>query len=237
MAFGAVRGTLTGGVNDITDPTNATSAGVAVSVGDLVFAAAFVQTGASTTAVTDNLGNTYTPTASVDAGNVTLEGYWSRVTVAGTLTTLAFAATASTFNCVVHGVAFEGPFAESPLDKAPAGLVDALSTALVCPATGTLAQADELVIAVATLNGNAVITADSPNLLAIENNSSTSITGAIGYQVVAETTSVAPAFTVTIASTDDATATFSFMKAADEEPEAGATPARSGFGIRLGIGL
>jgi hypothetical protein len=236
MAFGAVLGTLTGGVNDITDPTNATGS-QAVSVGDLVFAAAFVQTGASTTAVTDNLGNTYTPTASVDAGNVTLEGYWSRITVAGTLTTLAFAATASTFNCVVHGVAFEGPFAESPLDAAPAGTTNVLTDTFACPATGVLAQADELVVAVAVLNGNAVITADAPNLLAIENNSSTSLTGAIGYQVVAATTSVTPTFTVTVTPTANAMSTFSFKKAADEEPEAGAVPARSGFGIRLGIGL
>src|SRR5687767_1068808 len=102
MAFGALKGVLQVAANSITNPTTATHAGISVVVGDLVFAVLSEQTSLTVTGWTDNLGNTYTPlNAGDDPGAITARAAWSRVTVAGTLTQVIAAATASANN-VVH---------------------------------------------------------------------------------------------------------------------------------------
>src|SRR5687767_1058080 len=120
MAFGDVLGTFSVAANSITNPTDATGTAT-VAVGDLVYCVLVQQTALTVTAVTDNLGNTYTATnAGNDAGAVTARAFYSRVTVGGSLTTLSAAATASANNVVFIGVAFQGPFIAPPIDANPA---------------------------------------------------------------------------------------------------------------------
>jgi hypothetical protein len=211
--FGLMLGTLTGSLTDIVNPTVATGS-VAVAVGDVAVVCFTEQTTMTATAVTDNLGNTYAAiSAAIDGGIVAIRGYWSRVSVAGTLTTVNVAVTAGTHNGTVIVAAFQGPFAASPVDANPAGTTNALTTTFACPATGTLAQASELVVSYTGMDGNKTITAVSPNVLALRVNSATTITSAMGYQVVASTASVAPEFNVTVVATVNAMGTVSFKKA------------------------
>jgi len=196
MAFGDLLGTLGGNASSI-GATNDLTGSVAVDIGDLVYVLFGQQTNLTATGATDDLGNTYTPTnAGTDPGTGTGRAFWSRVTVAGTLTTITVAATASSNDWAAGAAVIEGPFAESPLDANPANLTDS-SSPYTCPATGTLAQADEVVMAGMTDAGLGVATiaATSPNLLAIRRANSTNIVAAIGHQTVSATTSVAPEFT------------------------------------------
>src|SRR5215211_5595091 len=95
MAFGDLKGTLVVNANSITNPI-AAAGSVAVNIGDLVYAVFAEQLTVTVTTVSDNLGNTYTATAAgTDAGTSTGRAYWSRVTVAGTLTSVSAVATAS----------------------------------------------------------------------------------------------------------------------------------------------
>ena len=72
MAFGGLKGTLTGAGNSVTNPS-VLSGSVSVAVGDLVFGVFGQQTALTATAtITDNLGNTYAyQNAGTDAGNAT----------------------------------------------------------------------------------------------------------------------------------------------------------------------
>jgi hypothetical protein len=211
--FGNLLGTLTGNIADIVNPAVATGS-VAVAVGDLVLAVLVEQTAQTATACADNLGNTYTAvSAGVDGGTVAHRGYYSRVTVAGTLTSVSFTVTGGTHNACMIAAAFQGPFAVSPVDAIPTATTNVLATSIPCPATGTLAQADELVACYLSINGNQTITADSPNLLALRANSTTVQSGAIGYQKVSATTTVTPAFTVGVTPTVSNMSTVTFKKA------------------------
>ena len=97
MAFGDSKGSLTANVGSVTNPTNLTWS-VVVAVGDLVFVDFGQQTNLTATdTVTDNLGNTYVAVnAGTDAGSVSIRCFYTRVTVAGTLTQISVPATAST---------------------------------------------------------------------------------------------------------------------------------------------
>src|SRR5258707_148904 len=102
MAFGDVRGTLNGAGVSTTNPSDATGS-VSVSVGDLIVAVFGEQVALGVTAATDNLGNTYTAqNAGTDSGASTGRMFYSRATVAGTLTAVHFAvpATTNNFSCV-----------------------------------------------------------------------------------------------------------------------------------------
>jgi hypothetical protein len=214
VAFGALKGTLQLAVNSVANPTTAAGS-VAVVVGDLVFAVLHEQATLTSTGATDNLGNTYTPVnAGSDAGAATSRAYYSRVTNAGTLTGVSIAATASTNNAVAVAAVIEGPFATSPLDANPANITNDTSSPYTCPATGTLAQASEVVMCWFThASGGGALTATSPNLLAVSLATQTILTGAIGYQVVSATTSVAPAWTAAAVPTTDVLGTASFKAA------------------------
>ncbi len=194
MAFGALKGTLTVSLASITNPTSAVGS-VSVSVGDLVFAVLNQQTALTVTAWADNLGNTYTPlNAGNDVGAITGRAAWARVTTAGTLTSVDATCTASA-NDVNHVVAvIEGPFATSPLDANPANGTTDVTTPYVCPATGTLAQASEVVMCFVCRGTTTVMNADSPNLKAIQATEGTQASVTIGYQTVAATTTVSPGF-------------------------------------------
>ena len=198
MAQGDLRGTLKGTANSITNPFNATGS-VVVSVGDLVYAAFAEQNTFTGTTVTDNLGNTYAAVAAAgDAGNITGRAYYSRVTTAGTLTTVSLAATSGSNNASVVVAVIEGPFATSPLDTAPANSAPGdVASPFTCPSSGTLSTANEMVMCFATRNSNTAYSATSPNLKADEEFSQATAGTTVGYQKVSATTAVAPEFTGT----------------------------------------
>ena len=207
MAQGDLKGTLKATAASITNPFDATGS-VSVAVGDLVFGTISEQTSLTATAATDNLGNTYAAVnAGTDAGNVAIRSFYARVTVAGTLTAVHFAATGSTNDVSCVADAFEGPFEVSPLDANPTNTTDA-TTPFTCPATGTLAQASELIVSAIALGGNqSGLAADSPFTtggVANRNNTTT----AHGYRKVAATTTVTPSFSGVSATAAQTTASF-----------------------------
>src|SRR5258708_6900151 len=122
MAFGDLIGTLTGNGVSVTNPSNTTTGSVVVAVGDLVVGVMSEQSALTATAVTDNLGNTYTAQNAgtwSGAGGTSGRMFYSRVSVAGTLTVCHFAATASSDNYSVAVAAFTGPFVAPPIDANP----------------------------------------------------------------------------------------------------------------------
>lgn len=207
MAQGDLRGTLTGSVSAITNPMVA-SGSVAVLTGDLVFGTISQQTNLTATdTITDNLGNTYTyVNAGTDAGTVSIRSFWSRVTIAGVLTTVNVPTTASTNDASVVADVIEGPFQPSPLDANPANTTDGTSP-FTCPATGTLAQADEVVMAAISLAANQTVAATSPSVLCGTVARANASTGQ-SRRVVSSTSSVTPEFTGTLATAAQVTASF-----------------------------
>lgn len=193
MAFGDLKGTLGAHALNV-GSTNDLTGSVSVSVGDLVFAAFSQQNNLTASGASDNLGNSYSAlNAGTDAGIATGRAFWARVTTAGTLTAVTVSATSSANNFAGAAAVIEGPFATSPLDANPANNTDAASP-FTCPATGTLAQADEVVMCYHSSSSPDAKTATSPNLLAKEELGS-ACAATIGYQTVSATTSVAPEFT------------------------------------------
>jgi len=218
---GDLRGTLTGQVPSVTNPMVATGS-VVVSVGDLVFGTMSQQTQlTATTTITDNLGNTYAfVNAGTDAGFVSGRSFYSRVTVAGTLTTVNVPAVASGSSASIVVDVIAGPFKTSPLDANPANTTDAVSP-FTCPATGTLAQASEVVMAAISIATNTTPAATSPSTITgvvARDNVST----AQSRRVVSATTSVTPEFTAG-SSTDavQTTASFKIVSGAEVAADAG----------------
>lgn len=221
MAFGGLKGTLAGNAGSITNPA-VCSGSVVVAVGDLVVAVCGQQTSLTVTACSDNLGNTYSAqNAGTDGGTPTGRMFYARVTVGGTLTAVNFATTASTNDWAGLAAVIEGPFAVSPLDANPANITSDVSSPFTCPSSGTLARAGEVVIAWGAANQSTVWAATSPNLLAGNANNSTNIKVAIGYQAVASTSAVAPAFTAAANPTQCVLGTASFKRAWEIAADAG----------------
>jgi hypothetical protein len=202
MAQGDLKGTLSTSGASI-GATNDLAGSVSVSVGDLVVAVLGQVVNLTASGATDNLGNTYTAqNAGSDAGNMTGRMFYSLVTNAGTLTTITIAASASANDFSAAAGVFEGPFIDPSIDANPANDTGDATSPFTCPATGTLAQADELVIAWGAANivtsGGSSWAATSPNLLAATISGGTGTVTTLGYQVVAATTSVVPAFTAAV---------------------------------------
>ncbi len=233
MAFGDLKGGVTAisvAANSITNPTDAVGS-VAVALGDLIFVVVGEQTSVTATTVTDNLGNGYSATnAGTVAGTSTGRAYYSRVTVAGTLTTVHVAATGSTHNVAIDACVFTGPFLTSPLDANPANITTQVTSPFTAPATGTLAQPDELVVSWAVATGSTVWSATSPNTLGAQTATQAILHTVIGYQTVGATTTVSPAFTAGSNPTDSVLGTSSFKQ---DEPVWGNTLylTRSQWGI------
>jgi hypothetical protein len=212
MAFGGLKGTLTAN-GASTTASNSLTGSVVVAVGDLVWVAFGEENVIFATTVSDNLGNTYTAlNAGTDAGITTLKCYWSRVTVAGTLTSVAVAASATTNNWAGVVAVIEGPFATSPLDANPANTTADITSPFTCPATGTLAQADEVVMCSGVRDVASAWSATSPNLKALEVTTQINPSVVVGYQLVAATTTVSPEFTAAANPTADVLTTASFKK-------------------------
>ena len=214
MGFGALEATFTVAANSITNPTVlALSTGSAVAnIGDLVYVVVGEQIAVTATAVTDNLGNSYASTQTgTDAGTATGIAFFSRVTVAGTITAINVAATASTNNVACVAALFEGPFKVSPRDANPTNITSDVTSPFTCPASGTLTNATELIIGWGVATGNAVWTASAPNILADQIATQAVLKVALGYQTVTATTTTSPAFTGTNP-TEAVLGTTSFMR-------------------------
>ena len=214
MAFGDVRGTLTGGNNSIPASFATTAGSISVSVGDLILTVVGQQTNLTVTACGDNLhgGSTHTAVnAGTDSGTVTGRAFWHRVTTAGTLTTVTAVCSSSTNDGSISVVVLEGPFRASPLDANPANVQDT-TTPFTGPATGTLSQADEYIAAFYAKDVNTVFTASSPNVIRVNQQQSANICTGIGGYVVSATTTQSPAWTGGGAVSSDVLITASFRK-------------------------
>src|SRR5262245_30695993 len=197
MAFGDKRGNLSVTAGSTTNPTNATGS-VSVSVGDVVFIAVAERAVVTAGTVTDNLGHTYTQFNAGSTSVVGVKGYYLRVTSSGTLTQISVAATASSADIAISASVHEGPVVVSPLDSNPANATDS-TTPFTCPATGTLAQADELVVAwMGCGNGKTDILATSPMTLSqnvASGGGANTAAIATAFKVVSATTTTTPEFT------------------------------------------
>lgn len=209
MAQGDQRGSaLTASLASVANPTNLSGSVAGVAVGDLIFGVFAQQTNLTATdTITDNLGNTY---SFVNAGtistSVSIRCFYSRVTNAGTLTQIQVPATASTNDCSAAAVVIEGPFVAPPLDANPANATDG-TTPFDCPATGTLAQANEVVMAAIAIASNQTPSVTSPSVDAggvARNNASCRVS----RRTVSATTTVTPQFTGTNANAAETTASF-----------------------------
>jgi hypothetical protein len=222
MAFGALKGTFEAAA---TSPGTgfAATGSIAVSVGDLVVVALGSRgTGGNPITFTDNLGHNYTEETNSDATSRCIYPAWVRITTAGTLTSVSFSQTSDAGDkAMVVGV-FEGPFdATDPLDVVLPGNTADTAEPWPCPATGTLAQADELIIGM-IVHGNGIVegqyTATAPfSMVEQESSNGTSANScAIGmcYQVVSATTTQTPQFEQNTASSTQGTSryTLSFKK-------------------------
>ncbi len=195
MSFAGLKGILQGNGNSVANPTTATGS-VAVVVGDLVFVVFGQQTNLTAGTVTDNLGNTYSAlNAGTDAGNVTGRPYYSRVTVAGTLTTISVTATASNNDYAVLAAVVEGPLELISLDANIANITSDVVSPFTAPSPGTLGQDTEILIGWGVADQSTAWVATSPNLLAGNVANSNSVKVAIGYQATSSVTPTAPAFT------------------------------------------
>ena len=224
MAFGDLRGTLVGNGNSVTNPSDLIGS-VAVSVGDLVYVVFGQQTGLTASGVTDDLGNTYTAlNAGNDPGTPTARAFYSRVTTGGTLTTVSVAATASANDYAGVVAVIEGPFVTSPLDANPANGTNDVTSPFTCPATGTLAQANEAVLCFYCATSNATFSATSPNLLATQRGNASAVKVVVGHQTVAATTTVSPEFTGTNPTGQSILGTASFKKSTNTNYDITITP-------------
>lgn len=214
MAFGSKRGDFYPATAAVTNPFAGTGS-IAVTAGDLGIAA-FVERGNLTVGTgTDNLGNTWTPVSNgVDAGTATLRIYYCRFPSSGTLTSVSFTTTASNDDAAIAIPIFEGPFAESPLDKNPDPIQNDVASPLVFPPTGVLSQADELIVGVLS-SANGVADSNitkTPMLFASDagGTGANSVHAYIGYQVVSSTDSVTPSWTTSAIGGSTVLATLSF---------------------------
>lgn len=215
MAFGNVLGTLSG--SNVSVPATFSATGsVAVVQGDLIISVIAEQTSLTVSAVTDNLGNVYTAqNAGTDAGTSTGRMFYSRVSKPGTLTSVDATCTASGDDAAHAVVCFAGPFSTPPIDRNIANGASDISSPFTGPATGTLAQAVELILSWAVL-ANTVNPPDwvgSGSLVKRLGVSPSTVIGAvIGSYVVAATTTQTPAWTGTNPSTDDVLGVATFMQ-------------------------
>jgi hypothetical protein len=208
-----VIATAEGGGASTTNPTSLTGLSWVVKAGDAVVIAIVEQGAAPTaTAVTDNLGHTYT---AVDANGNSVGGtcammqFQTIVTVPGTITDINVAATASANDIALKAEAYNGPF--SGLDAAPDIAQDS-ATPFESNLTGTLSQPSELVVGHVGANNNiSTITATAPGTLAGATASGGTRRAAALYINTEATTSIRASFVGT--STGGLVGVMSFARA------------------------
>ncbi len=211
MAFGDLLGTAMSATAASIGNSIATSTGSAtVAVGDVVFCAVGQQTGLNAVGCSDNLGNVYTSTnVGLDSGTATGRAFYSVVTKPGGITAVTADTTGGgTNDGAIAACAFQGPF-YSVIDSNP-GLVEDVASGFDCPATGTLLDAIELVIAWATMGAGVTTWAATSPMTMRVNVATANIGVAIASKVTAVVTTTTPQFTNAVNPTDDVLGTNSF---------------------------
>lgn len=179
-----------------TSASMAMSSAVTVKAGDLVVVVVGEQIGApSSTGVSDDLSNTWNGLTAGGGGNVGGRLWWSIITNAGSMTVTVTGGTSSADDSANTLCVYEGPFAASPVDVESSAVYNASAAGpWSTPATGTLAQAAELIIAWFTGQGGfGDIQPSAPFTLSkkVSNN----IVNAVASLVVNSTDSVTATFT------------------------------------------
>lgn len=174
-----------------------------VAIGDVAVVAFADQVGGSSPTIADDLGNTWIPLSGPTTNTVRASKWYSIIANPGIMTvTITFGSSAAS-RAGVLAVWDASAFGASPLDKNITNANDS-TTPYDCPTSGTLAQADEIVLGfvfVAGIEGN-INTVTSPSTLAVAygstgGNAATNSSVAISYRKVTATTAVAPQFTGT----------------------------------------
>lgn len=176
-----------------------TSTSLTVSVGDLVFVAFGSKASPTTVTFSDNLGNTWTSLTS-NSTSACLFAAYTVVTVAGSMTPTATYAS-QTLETVILAAQYSGPFTSPALDTNPPCDTGTVAGGVAGPATGTLAQANELIISYASSLSATVPTAGAGFTLDIGQgggSGSNKCNGGIESQVVSSTASVAPTWGTTL---------------------------------------
>ena len=186
-AFGELKGVAGIITANVTNPLTPLSA-LTVAVGDLIVVSYGEQTASTATGCTDSLGNSYTP---LTTGTL-IESYFSIITVAGDCLP-SIATTGGTNDASICVALFNGPFDSTPLDANPAVTSDAAEP-YSCNATGTLAQADELIVGMfATSIGETGYDTPGPSATIAVNTvgaNGPNISGVMTYLVVSSTATV-----------------------------------------------
>jgi hypothetical protein len=165
-----------------------------VQVGDLVYVLVTERSDLTVTGITDNIGNTYTPVNSgSDIGTITGRAFYSIVTNPGTIFTVSAAMTPSNNDCIMMAQAFQGPFAA--IDANPANVGTDITSPYDGPASGTLAQADELLVAWATRTDSTAINGVSPLVNLSQVSTGSAMRTRLSMLRTSSTTSFAPQFT------------------------------------------
>jgi hypothetical protein len=199
------RGTST--TSNVLQGTNPT-----VAVGDLVYGNCWnVGSSNLTGSVTDNLGNTYTKVTGTTSGGASNTLFYSIVTNAGSLTSIT-AVTSAGQNTNISAVVYKGNI--TAIDANPAPATSASQSQITAPATGTLAQSSELVLAFLCVDtANTRITAvNYPLSISL---GASGVTCAFQHQLVSSTTSVNNlVFNINPAQTGDVVGTTTFKVSA-----------------------
>jgi len=178
-----------------TSTSSVTTAGGTTTTGSTFVISASFDPGANISSVTDSKGNTYTQvvTPQTTSSGSKLAMYYCANGTGGASHTATVNYSATAYS-VVYLVEVTG--AASASFDVTAKTVDTSSPFTV--STGTLAQADEVVItAVANDDGSSVNYTSSNTTIIGENNDTANYwTGAISKQVVASTSSFTPSFTL-----------------------------------------
>lgn len=173
-----------------------TSAGTTAESGSSFLLLASWEAGPAPTTVTDNKGNTYTLLGDVQAstGNHCAAQYLCANGVGGAGHTATINFDGAGIYGVAHLIEIVG-CTSNPLDKHVQG-TDGASPYTV--ATGTLAQADEVVVAFfapQTANSNTIHQSSNTTIISAETNGANFWASAVGTAVVSSTSSFSPSFT------------------------------------------
>jgi hypothetical protein len=171
---------------------------VTVAVGDVVVVLFGDQVVGTAPTIADNLGNTWTPLTGPNTNTARISKWYSAITVAGSMTaTVTFQSSAGA-RAGALGV-WDSSFI-GILDKNIANANDSTSP-YDCPLSGTLAQANEIVLGFCARASNAALVAGASETGIIEAHSSGSggaganVSVGLTYRLVTATTSIQPQMT------------------------------------------
>lgn len=172
------------------------TAGTPVVAGDLIVCILAQQTSLTVTGASDNLGNTYTDqNAGTDAGTTTGRLFYTRVSIAGTLSSVSMAAVSSGNNFACCFVAFQGPLDITPVDRNPPNTTGDTTSPFSTTSSGVLVQPNEIVIGWSANDVNTTAWAGTTGTTMGSQAATTSIHSAIGFKVVTAATAVTIDFT------------------------------------------